>query len=115
MASLPFYVAMTKGFFHRGRIGRQNHHHRRRRCAHQRGAERAAFAFIGGPEHNAFAVSGGADLRGVVTNDRATAYFVAKKGMGPAPSQSMPEYIKGKSIAVSLYGGTPNSILPEPA
>ena len=44
-------------------------------------------------------------------NDRATAYLVAKKGHGPAPGQPMASYIRGKTIGVSFFGGTPNSIL----
>jgi NitT/TauT family transport system substrate-binding protein len=112
MATLPYYVAMRKGFFAEEGLdvkilttdGGGAHTN-----AVLRGQ---AFAFIGGLEHNAFAKLKGADLRAVVNlNDRATAYFVAKKGQGPAPGQSMPDYMKGKSIAVSLYGGTPNSIL----
>src|SRR5229473_3495962 len=108
-ATLPFYVAITKGFFAEEGLdvkiltvdGGSTHTN-----AVLSGQ---AFAFIGGPEHNAFAKLKGADLRAVVNlNDRATAYFVAKKGQGPAPSQSMPDYMKGKSIAVTLFGGTPN-------
>ncbi len=112
MASLPFYVAMAKGFFAEEGLNVKilttdgGGAHINAVLSGQ------AFAFIGGPEHNAFAKLKGADLRAVVNlNDRATAYFVAKKGQGPAPGQSMPDYMKGKSIAVGLYGGTPNSIL----
>jgi NitT/TauT family transport system substrate-binding protein len=112
MATLPFYLAMRKGFFAEEGLdvkiltmdGGSSHTN-----AVLSGQ---AFAFIGGLEHNAFAKLKGADLRAVVNlNDRATAYFVAKKGQGPAPGQSMSEFMKGKSIAVTLYGGTPNSIL----
>jgi NitT/TauT family transport system substrate-binding protein len=111
-ATLPFYVAITKGFFAEEGLdvkiltvdGGSTHTN-----AVLSGQ---AFAFIGGPEHNAFAKLKGADLRAVVNiNDRVTAYMVAKKGGGPAPGQAMPTYLKGKAIAVSLYGGTPNSIL----
>ena len=112
MATLPFYIAMAKGFFAEEGLDVKilttdgGGAHTNAVLSGQ------AFAFIGGPEHNAFAKLKGAELRGVVNlNDRATAYFVAKKGQGPAPGQSMPDYIKGKSIAVTLYGGTPNSIL----
>lgn len=70
-----------------------------------------AFAFIGGPEHNAFAKIKGAELRGVVNVvDRGNIYYVARKGMAPAPGQSLGDFFKGKSVAVSFFGGTPNSI-----
>lgn len=70
-----------------------------------------AFAFIGGPEHNAFAKIKGAELRAVANVvDRGNIYYVAKAGLSPKPGQSMPDFFKGKSIAVSFFGGTPNSI-----
>jgi NitT/TauT family transport system substrate-binding protein len=69
-----------------------------------------AFAFIGGPEHDAFAKAKGAELRAVVNCvDRGNVYFCAAKGEEPA-NTDWPSYFKGKSIAVSQYGGTPNSI-----
>ena len=43
-----------------------------------------AFAFIGGPEHNAFAKAKGAELRAVVhCVDRGNVYFCAAKGNEP--------------------------------
>jgi NitT/TauT family transport system substrate-binding protein len=70
-----------------------------------------AFAFIGGPEHNAFAKIKGAELRAVANVvDRGNVYYVAKTGLSPKPGQSLADFFKGKSIAVSFYGGTPNSI-----
>jgi NitT/TauT family transport system substrate-binding protein len=110
--NLPIYVAITKGFFADEGFdvkmlttdGGSTHTN-----AVLSGQ---AFAFIGGPEHNAFAKLRGADLRAVVNiSDRSTVYFVAKKGRGPAPGQSMPAYMKGKAIAVAPYGSTPNSIV----
>lgn len=69
-----------------------------------------AFAFIGGPEHNAFAKAKGADLRAVVNCvNRGNVYFCAAKGQGPK-DKNLAEYFKGKQIAVNPYGGTPNSI-----
>jgi NitT/TauT family transport system substrate-binding protein len=69
-----------------------------------------AFAFIGGPEHNAFAKAKGAELRAVVNCvDRGNVYFMAAKGHDPKDT-NWPAYFKGKSIALSSYGGTPNSI-----
>jgi NitT/TauT family transport system substrate-binding protein len=43
-----------------------------------------AFAFIGGPEHNAFAKAKGAELRAVVhCVDRGNVYLCAAKGQDP--------------------------------
>ncbi len=69
-----------------------------------------AFAFIGGPEHDAFAKAKGAELRAVVNCvDRGNVYFCAAKGLEPT-NTDWPAYFKGKSIAIGPYGGTPNSI-----
>jgi NitT/TauT family transport system substrate-binding protein len=69
-----------------------------------------AFAFIGGPEHDAYAKAKGAELRAVVNCvDRGNVYFCAAKGLEPADT-NWPSYFKGKSIAIGPYGGTPNSI-----
>jgi NitT/TauT family transport system substrate-binding protein len=69
-----------------------------------------AFAFIGGPEHDAFAKAKGAELRAVVNCvDRGNVYYCAAKDAEPA-NTDWATYFKGKSIAVSPYGGTPNSI-----
>jgi len=69
-----------------------------------------AFAFIGGPEHNAFAKARGAELRAVVhCVDRGNVYFCAAKGHDPKDA-NWPAYFKDKKIAVGPYGGTPNSI-----
>src|ERR1700692_3874167 len=70
----------------------------------------AAFAFIGGPEHCAYAKAKGAELRAVVNCvDRGNVYFCAAKGQEPA-NTDWPSYFKGKTIATSGFGGTPNSI-----
>jgi NitT/TauT family transport system substrate-binding protein len=70
-----------------------------------------AFAFIGGPEHNAFAKAKGAELRSVVhCVNRGNVYMNAVKGQEPKDA-NWPAYFRGKSIAVGPYSGTPNSIL----
>jgi NitT/TauT family transport system substrate-binding protein len=70
----------------------------------------AAFAFIGGPEHCAFAKIKGAELRAVVNCvDRGNVYYCAAKGQEPTGTD-WPSYFKGKTIATSGFGGTPNSI-----
>src|SRR6202048_2167666 len=69
-----------------------------------------AFAFIGGPEHNAFAKAKGSERRAVVhCVDRGNVYYCAAKGQEPT-STDWAGYFKGKSIALSQFGGTPNSI-----
>jgi NitT/TauT family transport system substrate-binding protein len=69
-----------------------------------------AFAFIGGPEHCAFAKAKGAELRAVVhCVDRGNVYFCAAKGLAPQ-SGDFAGFFKGKTIATSGFGGTPNSI-----
>jgi NitT/TauT family transport system substrate-binding protein len=69
-----------------------------------------AFAFIGGPEHCAFAKAKGAELRAVVNCvDRGNVYFCAAKGIEPT-DKDWASYFKGKTIATSGFGGTPNSI-----
>jgi NitT/TauT family transport system substrate-binding protein len=69
-----------------------------------------AFAFIGGPEHNAYAKIKGAELRAVVNCvDRGNIYFCAAKGQEPA-NKDWPSYFKGKTIVIGPFGGTPNSI-----
>ncbi|UFN46935.1 ABC transporter substrate-binding protein [Roseomonas sp. OT10] len=69
-----------------------------------------AFAFIGGPEHNAFAKAKGAELRAVCNVvDRGNVYFVARKGTSPK-DRDFAAFVKGKTLATGLFGGTPNSI-----
>jgi NitT/TauT family transport system substrate-binding protein len=69
-----------------------------------------AFAFIGGPEHCAFAKAKGAELRAVVhCVDRGNVYFCAAKGLAPQ-DRDFAGFFKGKTIATSGFGGTPNSI-----
>ena len=69
-----------------------------------------AFAFIGGPEHCAYAKAKGAELRAVVNCvDRGNVYYCAAKAEEPTDTD-WPSYFKGKTVATSGYGGTPNSI-----
>ena len=69
-----------------------------------------AFAFIGGPEHCAFAKVKGAELRAVVNCvDRGNVYYCAGTGHEPT-NTDWASYFKGKTVATSGYGGTPNSI-----
>src|SRR6266487_6785687 len=108
---LPLYIAMAKGFFDEANVSvkivtiETGGGHTNAVLSGQ------AFAFIGGPEHNAFAKAKGAELRAVVhCVDRGNVYLCAAKGHEPK-DKDWPTYFKGKSIAVGPYGGTPNSIM----
>lgn len=108
---LPLYVAIAKGFFTEQGIDVKvmtvdsGSGHTNAVLTGQ------AFAFIGGPEHNAFAKLKGGEMRAVVNVvDRGNVYFVARKGLEPKPGESMSDYFKGKKIGVGQYSGTPNSI-----
>lgn len=107
---LPMYIAMAKDYFAESGIAvkivtiETGSGHTNAVLSGQ------AFAFIGGPEHNAFAKAKGAELRAVVhCVDRGNVYICAAKGQDPKDTD-WPAYFKGKTIAVSSYGGTPNSI-----
>src|SRR6201981_2481220 len=107
---LPMYIAMANGYFAESDIVvkivtiETGGGHTNAVLSGQ------AFAFIGGPEHNAFAKAKGAELRAVVhCVDRGNVYFCAAKGQEPA-NTDWSTSIKGKTIAVGPFGGTPNSI-----
>ncbi|MBV8109933.1 MAG: ABC transporter substrate-binding protein [Hyphomicrobiales bacterium] len=108
---LPMYIAMANGYFAESDIVvkivtiETGGGHTNAVLSGQ------AFAFIGGPEHNAFAKAKGAELRAVVhCVDRGNVYLCAAKGHDPKDT-NWPAYFKGKAIAVGPYGGTPNSIM----
>ena len=107
---LPMYIAMANGYFAEADINMKiltvetGGGHTNAVLSGQ------AFAFIGGPEHNAFAKAKGAELRAVVNCvNRGNVYYCAAKGHEPK-DKDWPSYFKGKSLALSQYGGTPNSI-----
>jgi NitT/TauT family transport system substrate-binding protein len=105
---LPLYIAMAKGYFDDVTVKivtiESGSGHTNAVLSGQ------AFAFIGGPEHNAFAKAKGAELRAVVNCvNRGNIYFCAARGQEPAGTD-WPGYFKGKAIAVGPFGGTPNSI-----
>jgi NitT/TauT family transport system substrate-binding protein len=107
---LPMYIAMAKGYFAQSDINVKI-------VTIETGAGHTnavlsgqAFAFIGGPEHCAFAKAKGAELRAVVhCVDRGNVYFCAAKGLQPQ-GRDFTSFVKGKSLATGGFGGTPNSI-----
>src|SRR5262247_3331659 len=108
---LPMYIAMAKDYFAESGITMKivtietGSGHTNAVLSGQ------AFAFIGGPEHNAFAKAKGAELRAVVhCVDRGNIYFCAATGFEPS-NTDWSCYFKGKTIAVGPFGGTPNSIM----
>src|SRR5438067_5095278 len=107
---LPMYIAMANGYFAESDIVvkivtiESGGGHTNAVLSGQ------AFAFIGGPEHNAFAKAKGAELRAVVhCVDRGNVYFCAEKGLAPQ-GRDFASFVKGKAIATGGFGGTPNSI-----
>jgi NitT/TauT family transport system substrate-binding protein len=107
---LPLYIAVDKGFFAREGLDAKivtiesGSGHTNAVLSGQ------AFAFIGGPEHDAYAKIKGAELRSVVNVvDRGNVYFDAAVGKGPK-DKDYAAYFKGKVIEAGVGGGTPNSI-----
>src|SRR3954471_8047119 len=107
---LPMYIAMAKGYFAEADIEvkivtiETGGGHTNAVLSGQ------AFAFIGGPEHCAFAKAKGAELRAVVhCVDRGNVYFCAEKGLAPNGGD-FTSFVKGKAVATGGFGGTPNSI-----
>src|SRR5882757_10175982 len=79
---LPLYIAMAKGYFEDVTVKivtiETGGGHTNAVLSGQ------AFAFIGGPEHNAYAKAKGAELRAVVhCVDRGNIYICAAKGNEP--------------------------------
>jgi NitT/TauT family transport system substrate-binding protein len=107
---LPLYIAIDKGYFAKEGLAAKiltiesGSGHTNAVLTGQ------AFAFIGGPEHDAYAKIKGAELRSVVNVvDRGNVYFDAAVGKGPQ-DRNFPTYFKGKVIEAGVGGGTPNSI-----
>jgi NitT/TauT family transport system substrate-binding protein len=106
---LPLYIAIAKGYFDDVKVKivtiESGSGHTNAVLSGQ------AFAFIGGPEHNAYAKAKGAELRAIVNCvDRGNVYLCAALGQEPTATD-WPSYFKSKSIAVGPVGGTPNSIM----
>lgn len=106
---LPLYVGIQKGFFadeglEVSTVTLQGG------SAHTNAVlTNQAWAFIGGPEHNAFAQAKGASVKAIgnVVN-RGNVYLVAPPDL--TYGGDLGEFLRGKTIVTSAYGGTPNSI-----
>jgi NitT/TauT family transport system substrate-binding protein len=111
--SLPFYIGIRKGFYKDAGLDIQlitSEGGGKAMAAVQSGN---ADAYIGGPEHIAFAnVKGGKPVRAVVAlSNRANSFMVARTGVEADPAKSFADNVKGKRIAVGTRGGTGYSIL----
>ncbi|WP_413375530.1 ABC transporter substrate-binding protein [Alkalihalobacillus sp. 1P02AB] len=104
---LPLYVAVNQGFFEEVNIEITT---LSGGSAHTNAVLTGeAWAFIGGPEHNAFAKAKNADIRAIINVvNRGNVYAVAKEGL--TPGEDIAEFVKGKTIVTNPYGSTPNSI-----
>lgn len=70
-----------------------------------------AFAFMGSVDHNANAKANGRELKAVSNLvARANIYMMARSDLMPVKGPP-PEFLKGKRIAVSTFGRTPNNML----
>jgi NitT/TauT family transport system substrate-binding protein len=108
---LPLYVAMRKGVFADEGLEIKTVTIESGSAPTNAVLTGQAFAFIAGPEHNAFAKLKGAELRMIVNVvNRGNLYYAAAKGKEPSAGVDMASYFKGKTIAVGPFGGTPNSI-----
>jgi NitT/TauT family transport system substrate-binding protein len=108
---LPLYIAKAKGFFAADGIDLKVITTESGGAHTNAVLSGQAFAFIGGPEHNAFAKLKGAELRAIVNVvNRGNTYIIAATGKEPKPGEDWPTYMKGKTIATGQFSGTPNSI-----
>jgi len=111
--SLPFYIGIRKGYYKELGLDVQivtSEGGGKSMAAVQSGN---ADAYIGGPEHIAFAkIKGGKPVKAIVAlSNRANSFISARTGVVTDPSKSFADNIKGKKIAVGTRGSTDNSIL----
>jgi NitT/TauT family transport system substrate-binding protein len=110
-AYLPLYIAIDKGYFAEEGLTVKAVTLEGGSAHTNAVLTGQAFAFIGGPEHDAFAKLKGAELRSVVNIvDRGNNYLVAPADKLPK-EKDYTAYAKGKTLVASQFGGTPNSIM----
>ena len=115
LAYLPLLAAVTKGYFADEGISAKVINMNNSTAHVNAVLSGDAFAYIGGPEHNAYAEVKGAQLRAIVNIvDRGNVYLTAHQGAPPVMNPGGADYasfLRGKKIGVVFYGGTPNSIV----
>jgi NitT/TauT family transport system substrate-binding protein len=107
---LPIYVAQKKGYFKDEGIDLQ--------ISTMDGAAMIpsvvsgqAFGLTASVDRNAQAKVAGKEVKAVVNlNGRANIYLMARKDLMPV-SGDIASFLKGKRIAVTAFGGTPNNML----
>ncbi|HEY4404498.1 MAG TPA: ABC transporter substrate-binding protein [Xanthobacteraceae bacterium] len=107
---LPIYVAQKKGYFKDEGIDLQ--------ISTMDGAAMIpsvvsgqAFGLTASVDRNAQAKVGGKEVKAVVNlNGRANIYLMARKDLMPMQGD-IASFLKGKRIAVTAFGGTPNNML----
>jgi NitT/TauT family transport system substrate-binding protein len=107
---LPIYVAQKKGYFKDEGIDLQ--------ISTMDGAAMIpsvvsgqAFALTASVDRNAQAKVSGKEVKAVVNIDgRANIYLMAREGLMPVQGD-LASFLKGKRIAVTAFGGTPNNML----
>ena len=108
---LPMYIAIHKGYFATEGLDIKVTHHRRRLGAHQCGADRAGLRLHRrtGAQRLRQGQGRRAARRRELRRPRQCLLRARRRGIEPTGSD-WPAYFKGKAIAVSAFGGTPNSI-----
>ena len=111
--TLPFYIAMRNGYFRDAGLDVA--------LVTAEGGGRHisavlsgdAQAFVGGPEHVAFArVKGGKEIKAVISMaNRINAYVVAAKSVPVDPSAPLRDILKGRRIALGTRGSTAHSTM----
>lgn len=107
---LPLYVGIDQGFFTQEGLDVSTVTLQGGSAHTNAVLNGSAWAFIGGPEHNAFAEAKGANIT-ALTNvvNRGNNYLVAAPGL--TYNGDLGAFLKGKTIVTSAFGGTPDSII----
>jgi len=108
---LPIYVAQRKGYFKDESIDLALTTMPGGNAFVNAVLSGQAFAFIGSVDHNAFARANGKDVKAVSNLvAHANIYMMARSDLMPVTGD-LATFLRGKHIAVSSYGRTPNNVL----